>query len=203
MKKAFIGLMLLSSTTYTAAANKALDQTGWIVGGGLGVTTLTLRPRNQPLLEPMKKDATLYTAFGGFNFTDWFGIEFDLSKSDDVTDVNTGLDAYIVGTSFTPKFTYRFNKNLDAYVKAGLQYIAYKQTIASYYDDDITWNGIDPFFGIGMQYSFPVGVRARLDYKYATITLDRSESSSFGYFYYDEEIDLTFSAITMSLNYQF
>ena len=202
LRKILIGLILLNFTSYAVASDKALDQTGWIVGGGIGSTKLRVKPINQPLLASTKENTSLYTIFGGYNYTDWFGLEFDISVSSDITDKNTGQDAYIFGTSFTPKFTYHFNKELDIYLKAGLQYVSYEQTVGTSYKYDISWNGIDPVIGVGLQYSFPAGVRARLDYKYSNLTLGRSETV-YGFSFYDEEIDLTMNTITFTVNYQF
>ena len=203
MRKVLIGLVLFGFASFVVAAEEAFDQKGWVVGGGVGTAMLSIKPKNQPQLKSANENTTLYTVFGGYNFTDWFGIEFDVSKSSDFTDVNTGFDAYIVGTSFTPKFTHHFNKDFAVYFKPGFQYIAYEQTIEASHQYDITWNGIDPFVGVGLQYSFPPGIRVRLDYKYSNITLDRSENSIYGYDLYDEEIDLVFSAISFTANYQF
>ncbi len=203
MKKLLIGLILLNATSYVLASGEELDKAGWFVGSGVGMVMLEVKPINQPQLASKKENTTLYTVFGGYNFTDWFGLEFDLSASTDFTDVNTGRDAYILGTSFTPKLSYSLNESLDVYLKAGFQYLAYEQTYGTYSNYDITWNGIDPILGAGLQFSFPSGVKARLDYKYSSLTLDRSENSLYSYDIYDEEIDLTFSSITFTLNYQF
>ena len=203
MRKILVGIILLMSTSYVVASDKALDQTGWIVGGGAGPVKLIVDPKNQPLLNSTKENTSLYTAFGGYNFSRWFGIEFDLSLSAEFTDENTGLDASILGSSFTPKFTYHFNNDFDVYLKGGLQYISYEQAVGTYYNYYISWNGIDPVIGAGLQYSFPAGVRARLDYKYSSINLERSENSWYGYNYYDEGIDLIFKTITLTVNYQF
>ncbi len=202
MKKILL-LSLLSASPYAFAADDILDQRGWIVGGGVGVAMLTLTPEHDPGAVSTKDNVSLYTAFGGYNFTDWFGIEFDVSQSAELTDNNTGLDADIHGTSFSPKFTQRFNDNLALYLRAGLQYLAYEQTVISNYDREITWDEIAPFFGAGFQYSFPSGVRIRLDYKHATMDLDHEENSSLIFEYYEEEIDLTFKAVSFAMHYQF
>ncbi len=202
MKKILL-LSLLSTSPYALATDNTLDQRGWIVGGGVGVAMLTLTPENDPGAVGTKDDVSLYTVFGGYNFTDWFGIEFDISQSTELTDNNTGLDADIHGTSFSPKFTQRFNDNLALYLRVGLQYLAYEQTVISSYDREITWNEIAPFFGAGLQYSFPSGVRIRLDYKHATMDLDRSENSRYGFEYYEEEIDITYKAASFTVHYQF
>lgn len=203
MKNVVLVVVLFSFASYVVAGDLKSDQKGWIVGAGVGNTMLTINPRKQPGAKTTNEDAHLFTVFGGYNFTDWFGLEFDISKSSNFTDKNTNLDADITGTSFAPKFTYHANDNLGLYFKAGLQYIEYNQNVDYYYDDEIIWNAIDPFFGAGLQYSFSSGVRARIDYKYSKLTLERSDDHLFVIDLFDEEIDLTFKAITLTVNYQF
>ncbi|NRB40866.1 MAG: porin family protein [Pseudomonadales bacterium] len=203
MNKVLLGIIISAAAAYSTANDLETDQRGWIVGGGVGAANLSIKPKDQPDLLSDTESVMLFTVYGGYNFTDWFGIEFDISTSQTFTDVNTQLDASILGTSFTPKFTYHFNQNIGIYFKTGLQYIAYSQSIDAYYDDDITWNGIEPFIGAGLQYSFTSGVRARIDYKYSKLSLERSENATYGFKLFDEEIDLTFNAITFSTHYQF
>lgn len=204
MRIVVLGLLLFGFTGYVGAHDLVSDQKGWIVGAGYGSAMLSTKPIRQPGFISGKENTSVITVFGGYNFRDWFGIEFDFSRSSDFTDENTNLNAYILGSSFTPKFTYHFNDNLGLYVKYGFQYLAYEQNVDYYYDDTITWNGVDRFFGAGLQYSFHSGVRARIDYKYIKLPLDRSENSGvYGYDFYNEEIDLTFKAVTLSANYQF
>ena len=203
MKIGIIVLVVLGLNGIAHAGDVVIDQKGWIVGGGLSSTHLTVTPINQPGTVSSKESAVMLTAFGGYNFTNWFGIEFDVSISNNLDDVNTGNDAQVFASSFTPKFTLRFDQNWDMYFKTGLQYMAYEQSQASFYDTDVTWNGIDPFIGTGVQYSFPAGVRARLDYRYAKQQLEVSDREEFHFVHYDEEIEVAQSTFAFTVNYQF
>ncbi len=203
MKLFIFGVLISVISGHLSASDLDAERRGWMVGAGLGSTNLSINPKNQPYLQSNTETVRLLTVFSGYKFTDWFSIEFDISNSEKFKDINTNLDASIFGSSFTPKFTYIFNQNTAVYFKAGLQYIAYKQSVNSFYDYEITWNSIEPTIGTGVQYSFNSGVKARIDYKYAKLNLERSENSIYGFNLYDEEIDLTFSAITLSVHYQF
>lgn len=189
-----------------SAKEKQSDTTGWIVGGGIGLVSISIDPEGRRGLDNFSETASIYSVFGGYNFTPWFGIEFDLSQSEKITDKNERQDADILGTSFTPKVTYAVNDKFNVYLKAGAQYLAYEQQIAVsnrtyYYYNDETWNGIGPVFGFGAQYSPLGGLRFRLDYKYSKQTLDTSTTSIFDL--RDDVMNVRFSRLLLTAHYQF
>lgn len=204
MKRLVLGVLLLATTVHAAANEKREDHTGWIVGGGIGSVSLSLDIVNQASLRKTKQSTTLLTAFGGYNFTNWFGIEFDLSQSSDITDENTQLDAYAFGTSFTPKFIYHVNDGFSLYIKGGLQYISYRQDVDSSYRSRVTWTGLAPIYGAGMLLGFDSGLKFRLDYKYSDLTLKQLHYAYYwGIPYYVEKMNFTYSALTLTAHYQF
>ncbi len=203
MKKLVLGIILSSASFGTFAHDTESDNTGWMVGAGVGIANLSIEPKYQPGYVSSDRSPELFTVFGGFKFRDWFGIEFDVSKSAEFEDENVNHDAYIVGTSFTPKFTHHFNGHSSAYFKLGLQYLSYVQKYGGYYDSERRWSGIEPFLGVGFQHSFGDSIKARADYKYAKFSLERRENNWYYDDFYVDDIDLTFSALTFSVHYQF
>lgn len=203
MRKVIPGIILLCAFQIAIAHDQMPDQKGWQVGAGMGSANLHIEPVSDLALESNKEDVMLYTIFGGYKFNNWFGLEFDISQTESFTDVNTELSANVTGLSFAPKFSLHLVDNLEIYLLTGLQYIAYDQTVDSYYDDELTWNDISPFIGTGLQYNFNSGVTIRINYRQSRLTLDRSDGRIFGYNLYSDEIDLTYKALTLTVNYQF
>ncbi len=204
--KYFLVLATIITSIHASADMADSDKTGWLVGGGVGNADLSLNYRVEDGSTSKTKNTPLITAFGGYNFTHWFGLEFDASVSEKFTDETTNLNASIKGLSGSAKFMHHFNESLGLYFKLGHQYIAYEQERKSFYDDEATLNDIDHFLGAGVQFSFSSGVRARIDYKHAKFRLERSENNIYYIYdfnFYDETIDLTVDAITLSVHYQF
>ena len=193
--------MLLASTANYAAAS-GMDYKGWIAGVGVGASGVTVDPINQSNLKSYSETPGVLTVFGGYNFTDWFGIEFDLSKTAKFEDENNNQDASVFGTSFTPKLTYRFNDGFNIYLKAGFQYLLYDQEVNTSNDSDTYWSGIDTVYGAGIEWTFESDMRVRLDYKYAKVNLERTENTTLINFY-DDEFDLTYNSLSLSTYYQF
>lgn len=200
MRHYLLGLALSSMAGVALANDLESDKTGWIVGGGIGKARLSVKPVDQGA--DFNETANVYTAFGGYNYTDWLGIEFDIIQSSDITDSNTNLDAYVIGTSVSPKFTLHFNDNTSVYLKLGAQYLSYEQDVDESLRSRTSWTGTDVFLGIGGQYSFDSGIRVRLDAKHARMELESDDYR--GFFRFDEEdLDLDLSVLTFSAYYQF
>lgn len=178
------------------------NNTGWFVGGGLGKVSLTIIPRNQINQQETNTTTNVISAIGGYNFTKIFGIEFDLSVTTDLIDQSTQLDAYIVGTSFTPIVKLPINDVFRLYFKAGIQLLSYEQVTDSNIEDNISWQGIDPVFGAGLEANITKNVSLRFDYKYANMTLERREETTVSALN-NEELDLSYSTFIISAHYQF
>lgn len=178
---------------------------GWVIGGGVGSILISINPKNQPDLDSGNETAEVYTVLGGYNFTNWFGVEFDVSETSNFKDENTKFDAFVVGRSLSSKIVHNFNDNTSIYFKPGLQYIAYHQEVKSSYNLRAkVWSGTAPVLGAGVGYTFDSSVSARLDYKYSRLTLSKVE----GAFSYtddsnDEEIELNYSSLMLLISYQF
>lgn len=143
--------------------------------------------------------ALVASIFGGYNFTSWFGVEFDVSQSEKFSDRDTPHDAYVLGTSFLPKVTLPISESLSAYLKVGVQLLDYKVSVNGFSEgnDDLRLFAIDPVIGFGLQLSPVSGLRLRLDYKYSElnfhdIVVMYSER---------EEYDVTLSQLLVTANY--
>ncbi len=185
-----------------ASSSYAQDQTGWVAGGSIGTANVKLKSRYNDTAT-VKDDVTLITAYGGYNFTQWFGLEFDISSTSDVKNSNMSYSS-IIGVSVAPKFRLHLNDNITVYAKTGLQYLAYDQpTNGRYrYRNDETLNAANAYLGTGVQYSFASGMRVSLDYKYSEMTLERNNYED-RYYYDNDDVRLTYKAFTVMVGYQF
>lgn len=203
MKTYLLGATLFIYSTCAIGQEVKFDSRGWVVGAGIGTAFLSISPQKNSVRQPSHESPALLTVFGGYNFNNWFGLEFDVSRSSDIHNDDTGYDDHILGTSFATKFSHFINDRCSVYLKTGAQYIAYEKKIYSRYDEEYTLNDIEPFIGGGVQIGFDSGVRARLDYKYAEMNLDEFGGAFLDFDYYGEELDMTYSTLVFTLNYQF
>lgn len=193
-------IFLLSLASNASSQNLGFDQQGWIIGGKVGGTKLLIKPEEG--LKSSKVNAVIYSVLGGYNFNNWLGLEFDISRSANFKDEHFKLDGYVYGASFTPKFTYHFNDNLGGYFMYGLQYTKYKQKMNLLYFDEVTWDSVDPFFGAGLQYNFSSSLRAGFDYKYSKLKMERVVGPT-GPDFSVNKVNLNMNVLTFTLNYQF
>lgn len=179
---------------------KKNDCQGWVVGGGVGSMHLSIDPEGDTAESRTSESALIASIFGGYNFTPWFGIEFDVSQSEKFSDRDTRRDASVQGTSFSPKVTLPINESLSAYLKVGVQALDYKVSANRFGEDydDLGILAIDPFIGFGLQLSPVSGLRLRLDYKYSELDFEEFVIFSEG-----EEYDVTLSQLLITVNYQF
>lgn len=198
-----LGLALLTLPTYAVSDGRTNDERGWLVGAGMGIADLSIGSINRPSRQSVSETVQVYTLFGGYSFVDWLGIEFDVSASNKFTDTETMRQASFVGTSFAPKLTHDFNESMSVYFKLGIQYIAYRQHADLISETRDTWLGLDKFFGVGLQQNFDSGWRFRIDYKRLNFDLSRSDNTFISLDLYDDDIDFSLNAITLSSYYQF
>ncbi len=179
---------------------KQNDSQGWVVGGGLGSMHLSIDPVGDTAESKTSETALVASIFGGYNFTPWFGIEFDVSQSEKFSDRDTPRDAYVLGSSFSPKVIFPISESLSAYLKVGVQLLDYKVSANGFSEDydDLGLFAIDPFIGFGFQLSPVNGLRLRLDYKYSELNFEEFVIFSEG-----EEHDVTLTQLLVTANYQF
>ena len=203
MKKIGFLVLFCSLANYSFSSDSASESHGWNVGAGIGAANISVKSVGQPGFKSTSKSAAVVTAFGGYKYTDWFGLEIDVSQSDSITDESTGLDASVWGISFSPKFSLQFNDHLSSYLKVGAQYLAYDQKVDSLFGDKIKWAGIDPFLGVGLQYQFDFGLLTKIDYRYLNMRLERKSGAVFSSVLFDESIDFGYRTLTLTAGYQF
>lgn len=176
-----------------------------IFGAGVGNSILSVKAKNQIDLYDVNEDTAVYTIFGGFNFTNWFGVEVDLSETSGFKNKKTQVDDYVVSTSLAAKFSYNYNFYTSMYLKSGLQYAAYNQEVKSPYNLRPTvWAGSAPVFGAGVEVVLDSGLTARLDYKYFSAILNKDEStSSYSAAFNGDELKIINNTFMFFIAYQF
>lgn len=156
---------------------KNADHTGFYVGGGLGKSDEEWDVERRGKYD---FDGAALLAYGGYNFTDWFGLEAML---------NTNLETNAATAfSISPKFTLQFNDDISVFVKFGLNIVVAGDLSSSSddeYDDDgwdifdyqVNNNGarsqqsrasdgsdleLDDVSGAGMGFSYGIGANIRI-----------------------------------------
>ena len=201
-------LLVLNTSAFAASSTK--EHTGWYVGGGLGYFDVNAKEKvSRPLLVDDQASTASIEVYGGYNFTEYFGLEISLIDSGDVAE-NSGYDAYFLPIMFTPKFTWQINDTVSLYGKLGLTLGTYiMQDDAFWSDDNIVWSGIGGVAGIGTNISLTRLLNLRISYDY-TQTRMRSDTDDIGYFRYGylffmpvEDIDVKSSRFSAGVYVQF
>ncbi|MGP9800665.1 porin family protein [Rheinheimera sp. NSM] len=167
------------------------EHTGFFIGGGVSNVDLDIKHVNENL------SATGFTLYGGYNFSNWFGIEASVSAATDLGDNNSDLTAaaFTVG----PKLSYIINDTITLFAKAGLASVALDD---DYYDDDWDWgddadySGLGYSFGLGSHFAVTKHLNIRLAYEYINAELDADSR-------YYNDIDTELSVLSLGLHYQF
>ncbi|MEH8015646.1 porin family protein [Rheinheimera muenzenbergensis] len=170
------------------------EHTGFFIGGGVSNFDLDIKYVNEDL------SATGFTLYGGYNFSNWFGIEASVNAATDLGDNNSDLTAaaIIVG----PKFSYNLNDTITLFAKAGLASVA---VVDNYYaedrgdwdwGDEADYSGLGYSYGLGSRFAVTKHLNIRLAYEYISAELDADSS----YFY---DIDTELSVFSLGLHYQF
>jgi opacity protein-like surface antigen len=198
--------LIVSALSLSAVANDAMaDHKGWYVGGSLGhVDSEAKDARN------FDSSGNVYGIYGGYNFVKWFGVEMEAQVTEDIRE-DADLDAesrvnnvYYGSFSVMPKITWQINNSFALFGKAGLSALTYteetRRRSSSYryrYDDQ--WGELVPGYGLGAEFSTPVGVIIRLAYSNISGDLEYEDD------YWDDEpeIDAKFETVTLGVHYQF
>jgi opacity protein-like surface antigen len=198
--------LIVSALSLSAVANdKAADHTGWYVGGSFGhVDSEAKDARN------FDSSGNAYGIYGGYNFSKWFGVEMEAQVTDDIredADLEDGSrvnNVYYGSFSVMPKFTWQINNSFALFGKFGYSALTYTEETrrrnSSYrYSYDDQWGELVPGYGVGAEFTTPVGVIIRL--AYANISGDLEYEDD----YWDDEpeIEAKFETLTLGVHYQF
>lgn len=191
---------LLSSTAFA----ESKDKIGWFVGGELAEVTADI---DGGTVFDMDNSALGLGAYGGYNFTDLFGLEASIFLTDDLADDREDLRrAETSLLSVMPKLTIPLSTTFSLYAKAGLVYARYAEDYRSvdsyWYDDDASWSDLVWGAGLGAQLEVAPGVNVRFSYDYAD-----GELSEDTYRYSDttpvRDINLRAERLSLGVHYQF
>lgn len=207
LTKAAMALLLTAAGLPAAHAAdetaSSRDNRGWYIGGELSYADGESELRNEPKLS---ENGVGFGVYGGYNFSDWFGLEGNTFQSDNMADNRTNLaSAEFFTLSFMPKFTVNFNEKVGLYFKAGPTYVLYTEEYDDDYyyswDDDADWSEVMLGAGIGMVFDIQNGVKMRLSYDHVSGTLDET--------WYDDNdtpsnrVDVTLGRFALGVHYQF
>ena len=195
------------------------DHSGWFVGGKLGNLNTTFETYSYDGFDyeavESEKSASVVSVYFGYNFTDWFGLEAEMSitgdADEDLINNELGYDAVdssaLVGLRLQPKFTWQIANRIGLFAKVGLYSAAYAATIESnpysatnnYYSETHSWSGTGFTTGVGVQYTAVAGLTLRLVYDYSFAELDTKDDGVFD----EKPIDATVSEFGLGVHYQF
>ncbi|WP_221799895.1 porin family protein [Oceanobacter mangrovi] len=195
-------ILLASSTVFATP-----DYEGWYVGGSFGGASIELDPDEYNYFDYERTSAAITSIYGGYNFTSWFGVDFDVTQSSEFDAGASNADAKLFGTSVAGIFHWRFSNHISLYGRTGIQFFQMEQTVDYLNGDESNdWTGAGLVGGIGAEYQFNSGITLRLDYRRtSTIELDVKEKDDDGNYYYwdDSSYDLSYNATTIGMHYQF
>jgi opacity protein-like surface antigen len=178
------------------------DNRGWFVGGALSSANGEAEVGNVTMLD---EKGIGFGVYGGYNFSDWFGLEGASFQSDNMSNDRPGLDsAEFFTLSFMPKLTVNFNDSVGIFFKAGPTFVMYTEEYnnyeGDYWDDEFDWSEVILGAGVGTEIAIQDGVKLRLSYDYVSGNLDEN--------WYDwdapnERVDVTLGRFALGVHYQF
>lgn len=179
------------------------DNRGWYVGGALSYATGEVEVRNQKLLD---EEGVGFGVYGGYNFSDWFGLEGASFHSDNMRDDREGLDsAEFFTLSFMPKLMVNVNDSFGLFFKAGPTFVMYTEEYERYsgryyWDDEYDWSDIMLGAGLGAEIAVQERVKLRISYDYVSGSLDEN--------WYERNapsnrVDVSLKRFALGVHYQF
>lgn len=192
MKKLIATLAVLSALSSTSAF-AATDYTGFYIGGGGSNIDLDIKHVNGDF---SANGATLY---GGYNFSDWMGIEGTISAATGLG--KNGVDLSIATFSVGPKFTFILSDKVSLFTKVALASTALEDDSNDWdddwdWDDEADWSGFGYSLAAGVHFAMTDKLNLRLSYEYTDTELDADSR-------YDSDLDGELNIITLGLHYQF
>jgi outer membrane immunogenic protein len=184
-KLGFLALCgLMAASVPVVAQDGSADHTGWYIGGLLGSADTEI--------DGFDKSASLFGIYGGYNFTNWLGLEGTFAVTDDVGD-DYGTASF-GSLSIAPKFTGQITDKFGLFAKVGLSSFVFVYE-SDYSSEDASFGGIVPYYALGAELSIN-SVKLRLSYSKESGELEDSEDN-----YADADAELT--AISLGVHYQF
>lgn len=208
--KIFLTTTLFALVSSAQANVEDSNNNGWYVGGAIGLSTVDMRANG---IEH-DDDSESFIAYGGYNFTEWFGLEGGFLITGDIANNQDSIDsAYYSAASLTPKFTFQLTPRAALFAKVGLAAFTYterdkdgtkKNSYDNLYKRTRNWDDVVATFGLGADYAATSNIHIRLAYDYFSGDLEKSDydhHSQDGDNY--EEIDAKLNQISLGVNYQF
>lgn len=191
--KQLLGIFALTTVLIAMPATAEIEHQGFYIGAGVSKLNLDITNANTDF------SGNGFTIYGGYHFTDWFGIESAISAASDMD--NEYFDLTAATFSVTPKFRILVSDAVALYAKAGFASVAIEDG-ENYYADDWGWDweadysGLGLTFGIGADLAVTSNLNIRLSYDYVDAELD-SDSP------YRYDLDTELSIFSLGLHYQF
>ena len=187
--------LLFSAILLTAISVHAHDMhtndTGGYVGGEIATNSVTA--------DSDKASATAFGVYGGYNFTNWFGLEstFTVTNFSKGTNASSTTATAIGSFSLTPKFTVRTSDSLSIYAKVGVAVTA----LCDDNNNNDCWSGTPGTAGFGLQFDLSPHAKLRFGYDVTKGSLTYKPKHSYSYGY--GSFDLTQKRVSVSMHYQF
>lgn len=204
MSKLKIRFLTGAATALLGSASFAQDsdRTGWFVGGEAFQSSSKVEGSPAFVVDD---DSVGLGAYGGYRFTPLFGLEANISISDDLSHDRENLrDSRLSMVSVMPKLNIPATQSLAFFAKAGLVFVDYSEdyrdTDSYWYDDDAGWSDLVVGVGAGAQLEVSPGFNVRLSYEY--VDGDLSEDR-FSHNAPVRDIDVRVEKFALGMHYQF
>jgi len=199
LSKKILPLVILSVCSFSAyCKNTQKDSKGWYAGGFLGSSSVNIEhtgDRNN------KGDTEHLGIYGGYNFTDWFGLSGQFFKTNSLENPNITGGYEVSALSVVPKFNFKINDMFSIYAKVGLSSLIYEETDYDGIFYDNHWGGLGHTLGTGVEFTFNRNLNVRFAYDYYKATV--SNGDDYLFFSFSDELDLTSKNISLAFHYQF
>ncbi len=176
MKKTLLSVAVvvaLASATSVFAAEGGTGYVG-VKGGWSHLNTHSGRLSEGVAIDD--RDAISYGLYGGYNLSDFFGLEIGYSNYGrfSAKGPRHGNDDLIIhGADASAIVAFPFNKTDDLFLKLGVLYATTRDEIY-----DVSHSSASPLLGVGTRFAFSDSFQARVEYNYAhTVT----KQDAFGY----------------------
>jgi opacity protein-like surface antigen len=188
--------VLLVSTCCAYAQDVDSKNKGWYVGGAVGSASTEVGIG----YGAQKERTESYAVYGGYNFTDWFGLEANFFVTGDAASDSSYSSAF-GALSFTPKLTLHVTPAVAFFAKAGPSSMAYVEEY-KYHDmygshsNEQSWAAIVWTYGVGAVFAVTDNLRVRVAYDHYSGDLEDDDD-------YYSDVDTKLNQSSIGLHYQF